>query len=166
MGFMQLAPAMVLPLHSVGTISLVWFLHRMYLLPATPLPPPRPVATRRLDELGIKPVGPASRAHINLTVDERRQDIRQAGNEVPVFIHDEFGFCQGRVMNQSRGGLSIASECNVSVGQSIRIQSQLAASDAAAIDMKVCHVRKEGDEWIFGCKFLRQQDPAILQLFS
>lgn len=69
-------------------------------------------------------------------------------------------------MNRSRGGLCIASDSKVTVGQSIRIQCQLDSNSAPSFDMEVCHVSKKGDEWIFGCKFLQEQDPSVLQLLG
>jgi PilZ domain len=180
MGIIQLSPAMLLPIHSVGAITLVWFLHHVCLMPSNTVSQARHTVsqaphtvsqarhdvTKCLSELGIQPAGPDSRVQVNLAVGERRQDIRIAENNVPVFIHDEFGFCQGRVINSSGGGLCIASEAHVTVGQAIRIQSQFDSNSAPSFDLKVCHVRKEGDEWIFGCKFLQEQDPAVLTLFG
>lgn len=166
MGIIQLSPALLMPLHSVGAITLVWFLHHACLAPSHTLSGARQDVKKCLNELRTQSAGPDSRAWINLSVAERRYDNRIAGNNAPVFIFDEYGFCQGRVMNRSRGGLCIAAESDVTVGQAIRIQWLLDSNSAVSIDMEVCHVRKEGNEWIFGCRFLQQQDPAVLTLFG
>lgn len=180
LGIIQFSPAMVMPIHSVGAIALVWFLHRVSLAPTPTVAPARqdsaPLEPVRLEparldvakclsDLGVHPAGPDTRACINLAVAERRQDPRES-TDVPVFIFDDFGFCQGRVLNKSQGGLCIAAESNVTVGQSIRIQSRLDSNAATSVNMEVCHVRKEGDEWIYGCKFLQEQDEADLKLFG
>src|SRR5262249_44569091 len=138
-----------------------------------PLPQSRPQlihpqqgVSKRLRELGIRSPGPDSCAKINLALAERRHDVRTPVDSLPVFIHDDSGFCQGHVMNKSNGGLCIASESEVTVGQSIRIQCQLDAKSTASIDLKVCHVQKEQDSWVFGCQFLRPEDPVVQKLFS
>jgi hypothetical protein len=180
LGIIQLSPALAMPIHSVGAIVLVWFLHRVSLAPtptiaparqeSAPLDPVRLEPARHdvancLSELGVHPAGPDTRACINLAVAERRRDRRET-TDVPVYIFDDFGFCQGRVLNKSQGGLCIAAESNVTVGQSIRIQCQLHSNPAASVELEVCHVRKEGEEWIYGCKFVQDQDEAVLKLFG
>jgi hypothetical protein len=166
MGIVQLSPALLLQLHGVGAITLVWYLNHVALVPSNMMAKSRRYLANRLIDLGIRPIGPNSRAFIHLNVPERRQDPRTAGNDVPLFIHDESGFFQGRVVNRSRGGLCIAAEASVKVGQAIRIQSQLRANSCVLINMEVCHVRQEGDEWIFGCKFVGHEDLEVLKLFG
>ncbi len=173
MGIIQLTPAIILPLHSACAITLVWLLHCVYLVPSQPLPQSRPHVVRPrqdvsklLSELGVDSAGPDTCEKVSLAIAERREDVRKSGDRLPVFIHDDSGFCQGHVMNKSSGGLCIASESEVSVGQSIRIQCQLDAKSTASIDLKVCHVKKERDSWVFGCQFLKPQDPVVLKLFS
>lgn len=173
MGIIQLTPAIIMPLHGACAITLVWLLHHACLVPSQPSSRSRSQlvhsqldVSSRLNELGIRSAGPDTCAKIDLALEERRKDVRKSGDSLPVFIYDDSGFCQGHVMNKSRGGLCIASESHVAVGQSIRIQCQLDAKSTASIDMKVCHVRQERDSWIFGCQFLKPQDPVVLQLFG
>ncbi|HEV3203182.1 MAG TPA: PilZ domain-containing protein [Gemmataceae bacterium] len=100
---------------------------------------------------------------------ERRKSVRRRGNQLEVMISDSCGKTlpyRGIVLDRSVGGLRLAVDDLISVGNIISVRPSHVATIVPWIQVEICHCRKKDNGWELGCQFLHPPPSTILWMFG
>jgi hypothetical protein len=150
------APALV----AIGAVFALWvfFWTRDFIIrrKTAALPPPK------RDE-------PPSDPFAHGSTRERRKSVRRRGNQVEVMISDSGGKTlpyRGVVLDRSLGGLRLAVDDLISVGNIISVRPSHVATIVPWIQVEICHCRKKDNGWELGCQFLCPPPSTISWMFG
>jgi PilZ domain len=100
---------------------------------------------------------------------ERRSSLRRGGTHLSVLLSDaeaEVGPVRGVIIDRSTGGLSVAVDEPVRLGEVLSVRVAASAHEMPWVQVTVRHFRREGSYYLMGCQFRRPQPWSVLLLFG
>jgi hypothetical protein len=100
---------------------------------------------------------------------DRRTNLRRAGNSVSVFISDADARkepWQGWVIDRSAGGLCITTEQIIPAGTILSVRSSNASTGIPWVQVEVKNCRFVGKEYELGCQFVKTPPWSVLLMFG
>jgi hypothetical protein len=119
------------------------------------------------DEGEVAPIKP--RSFGSNRAQDRRTNMRRAGNSVSVFISDADARkepWQGWVIDRSAGGLCITTETIVPAGTILSVRSSNASTGIPWVQVEVKNCRFVGKEYELGCQFVKTPPWSVLLMFG
>lgn len=99
---------------------------------------------------------------------ERRTMTRRRGNFVPAQVADDSDMAPTPVwvIDRSLGGVCLMADAPVVTGSHLRVRPNVSGGTAPWTPVRVCICRRQQDNWMLHCQFLRPLPTNIMLLFG